>query len=310
MRRQKKQRAGAPAWMATFADLSILLMCFFVLLLSFSEMDALRYKQVMGSMRDAFGVQREVFAKDNPIGSTFIADQFSPGRPEPSPVQLIQQQTADSQRMFLKVRREGGPDADTESADDGFPRTAYVPGAPDAAQLGASAADAAKLQVILREEIEQGLLEVVREGETITIRIRERGAFPSGEATLLRPFTPVIQKIAEALGTISGDLVVAGHTDSLPINTPRFRSNWELSAARAVTVVHHILAEGRIAPARLIIEGHADTRPLVANDTRSNRALNRRVEIVIRQGIDTGRYKSANELSQATDEGTSGGTAE
>lgn len=272
MRSKKRRPRGAPAWMTTFADLSILLMCFFVLLLSFSEMDVHRYKQVMGSMRDAFGVQREVPAHDSPTGSILLADQISPGRPESSPLQVIQQQ-AESARVAPDVAR----------------RTT----------LEQTEADAAKLQELLKDEIEQGLLEVVREAETVTIRIRERGAFPSGEATLLEPFAPVIQKIARALETISGNLVVAGHTDSLPINTPRFRSNWELSAARAVTVVHHIQEESRIPPARLIIEGHAETRPLMPNDTWTNRALNRRVEIIIRQGGGAGPYRNLDALSQA-----------
>ena len=83
--------AGLPAWMGTFADLMSLLMCFFVLLLSFSEMDVLKFKQIAGSMKFAFGVQNKIEVKDIPKGTSVIAMEFRPGRPEPTPIDTIQQ---------------------------------------------------------------------------------------------------------------------------------------------------------------------------------------------------------------------------
>ena len=71
--------AGLPAWMGTFADLMSLLMCFFVLLLSFSEMDVLKFKQIAGSMKFAFGVQNKIEVKDIPKGTSVIAQEFRPG---------------------------------------------------------------------------------------------------------------------------------------------------------------------------------------------------------------------------------------
>ena len=85
--------AGAPMWLATFADLMSLLMCFFVLLLSFSEMDVLKFKQIAGSMKYAFGVQNKVEVKDIPKGTSVIALEFRPGRPDPTPIEIINQQT-------------------------------------------------------------------------------------------------------------------------------------------------------------------------------------------------------------------------
>ena len=81
---QEEEQQGAPAWMATFADLMSLLMCFFVLLLSFSEMDVEKYKQIAGSMKLAFGVQNRVKVDDIPKGTSVIAQEFSPGKPEPT----------------------------------------------------------------------------------------------------------------------------------------------------------------------------------------------------------------------------------
>lgn len=74
--------AGAPLWLATFADLMSLLMCFFVLLLSFAEIDAKKFKQIAGSLQVAFGVQRDVYAMDVPMGTSAIFDKFSPVSPK------------------------------------------------------------------------------------------------------------------------------------------------------------------------------------------------------------------------------------
>ena len=84
--------AGTPAWMATFADLMSLLMCFFVLLLSFSEMDLQKYKQVAGSMEKAFGVQNQTKVMDIPKGTSIIAQEFSPGKTTPTILDTVQQQ--------------------------------------------------------------------------------------------------------------------------------------------------------------------------------------------------------------------------
>ena len=96
--------AGLPAWMATFADLMSLLMCFFVLLLSFSEMDAMKFKRLAGSMAQAFGVQNKLKVTDVPKGTSIIAQEFSPGTPSPTPINEIWQKTEDITEMSLEVQ--------------------------------------------------------------------------------------------------------------------------------------------------------------------------------------------------------------
>ena len=91
-------KKGGAGWVMTFADLMSLLMCFFVLLLSFSEMDVLKFKRLAGSMRTAFGVQAEFRAEDVPKGTSIIAQEFSPGKPDPTPLNEIWQKTTDSTR--------------------------------------------------------------------------------------------------------------------------------------------------------------------------------------------------------------------
>ena len=92
---------GLPAWMGTFADLMSLLMCFFVLLLSFSEMDVLKFKQIAGSMKYAFGVQSLLEVKDIPKGTSVIAQEFPPGKPDPTPIEVIMQQTIEITKAKL-----------------------------------------------------------------------------------------------------------------------------------------------------------------------------------------------------------------
>ena len=99
--------AGAPAWVMTFADLMSLLMCFFVLLLSFSELDAAKYKQVAGSMKFAFGVQREVKTLESPKGVSIIAKEFTPGKPQPTLEKVLRQKTTDDNRAYLELMRRG-----------------------------------------------------------------------------------------------------------------------------------------------------------------------------------------------------------
>ena len=98
-----KCAAGLPPWLATFADLMSLLMCFFVLLLSFSEIDAIRFKKMAESMKDAFGVQRDIPAVEVVKGTSVIKQEFSPGKPQPTPIQEIRQQTTDVEKEFLDV---------------------------------------------------------------------------------------------------------------------------------------------------------------------------------------------------------------
>lgn len=102
-KKKKEESAGAPAWVMTFADLMSLLMCFFVLLLSFSEMDRKKYKQVAGSMAQAFGVQREIPTDQSPKGVTIMAKEFAPGKPQPTLERTLRQETTDDTQDYLEV---------------------------------------------------------------------------------------------------------------------------------------------------------------------------------------------------------------
>ncbi|MCW8944422.1 MAG: flagellar motor protein MotB [Sedimenticola sp.] len=272
---------GLPAWLATFADLMSLLMCFFVLLLSFAEMDAIRFKKMADSMKDAFGVQREIPANEIVMGTSVIKQEFSPSTiPEPSLINEIRQQTTDVEKQNLDVPDSGGSDAADADAAAAAAAAALEKVMQEVAEQAQDIRDAMQL------EIEENLVSVETEQAKIIIRINEKGSFPSGSAKLNDDFYGVMVRLSEAVAKTPGKVVVAGHTDNIPISTRRFRSNWELSSARAVTVVHALLDDPNIDPGRVTVEGHAESQPLVPNDSRENRAINRRVELVIERGSD------------------------
>ncbi|MCU7892703.1 MAG: flagellar motor protein MotB [Candidatus Thiodiazotropha sp. (ex Ustalcina ferruginea)] len=282
-----KCNAGLPPWLATFADLMSLLMCFFVLLLSFAEINAVRFKKMPDSMKDAFGVQREIPVIEVVKGTSVIMQEFSPGKPEPTPIKEIRQQTADIENELLEIEEKSQQDLDIDAAKAAMQ-----------AELEQEVKEqASELQEMLDSEIADGLLDVETEDTKIIIRIQEQGSFPSGRANLNPDFFEVITKITEVIATTPGKIIVAGHTDNIPISTRRFRSNWELSSARAVTVVHAMLSNAALDESRFLIQGYADSWPLVANDSSENRAQNRRVELVIQRGedMDSGEVIKAGE---------------
>ena len=275
----EEKKPGAPLWMATFADLMSLLVCFFVLIISMSEIDVIRYKKVAGSMKDAFGVQTDIVTYDIPKGTSIIALEFSPGKPEPTVRKIIQQDTVDPTRPSLKI---GNPDNPIEVQPETLQKLLEEEEERQE-QRQQTEADAAVLTELLEEEINEGKIDVETDGPTIIIKIRERGSFTSGSADLDPGFLPTLGTIGTALGEISGEIVVEGHTDNIPINSVKFPSNFALSAGRAVSVTSVFLNDPNISMDRLSLRGYGEVRPEDTNATRAGRARNRRVEIKINQ---------------------------
>jgi chemotaxis protein MotB len=275
--------------MGTFADLMSLLMCFFVLLLSFSEMDAMKFKRLAGSMAQAFGVQNKLDVKDPPKGTSIIAQEFSPGRPDPTPINEIYQHTDDLTELSLEVK--DADEYDVEAGDDQAGDGSAGSKEPIqvieqiSAMIEETRQDARDLANALQEQITRGEVEVETQGRQIIVRIREKGSFQSGSADLAGNYLPLLKEMRDVLATKEGAISIQGHTDNIPINTSRFRSNWELSTSRAVSVAHAIFDGNILNPNRVHVSGYADTKPLVSNDTAEGRARNRRVEIVIQQGL-------------------------
>jgi len=123
----------------------------------------------------------------------------------------------------------------------------------------------------------------------IVITIKENVTFHSGEADILKGSKPLLDTIAEMIKRYTSYLVeIDGHTDDLPINTRRFPSNWELSVARATSVLKYLINSHGLDPSRFTIKGNAEQRPLSPNFTPEQRAQNRRVEIKLKEGYPVG----------------------
>lgn len=283
----EEQDAGIPAWVMTFADLMSLLMCFFVLLLAFSEMDAQKFKQLAGSMKSAFGVQAEIKADYIPKGTSVVTTEFAPGRPDKTMLDEIRQHTIDSSKStldFSQGQSQADQFEDIEKALE-------------------------QVKKELADEIEEGQLTVRREGSRIIIKVHEQGSFRSGYADVKREFLPTLDKISRLCAKMYGIIQITGHTDNIPISTDRFRSNWDLSSSRAVTVAHRMLENKSLDPKRIVITGLAWTQPLTTNDTAENRAQNRRVEIsILQDALDDvpAREIDATELEDSQDESEAG----
>lgn len=272
----------------TFADLMTLLMCFFVLLLAFSEMDAAKFKQLSGSMKDAFGVQAEVEVRTIPKGTSVVAQEFSPGKPEPTPINSVRQFTIDSNRNTL----------------DALDR--------ELKEIEETREHARRLRIALKEEIKAGSVSIQTEGMKVIVHIMENASFDSGYADVRPEFMPALNKIAELVDSSSGEVTISGHTDDVPISNAQFRSNWDLSTSRAVSVAHELLQLADLDPANVIVTGHADTRPRAPNDSAENRAKNRRVDISVVRGkeIDEIRSMSIMESMAKTEAAESNQTGE
>lgn len=250
------KRKAIPAYIAIFADLMTLLLCFFVLLLSMSELDVVRLKMVAQSMHNAFGVTPPEVPEPVPKGTSIIRQTFSPN---PSDTTVIQ-----------AVRQDAAPTNPILETND---LNLYLQ-AKQQRQL-------IQLQQALHKQIDEGILHVETRDDRVVITIDEQASFPSGLATLKPAFIPVLEVIAKALTDTDDPLVVSGHTDDRPLNTSQYRSNWELSGSRATSVVHEFLRYPEYQAERFRVEGYADTRPITENDTESGRARNRRVEIAV-----------------------------
>jgi len=250
-------------------------------------------------MKFAFGVQNKIEVKDIPKGTSVIAQEFRPGRPDPTPIEVIQQQTIEMTQQMLEFQAGDETSAGGRQEQRGTQRGGQSQSTAD--QLSAQQMQQAqeelekaqqseinelvkKIAEQMEEQIQDGAIELESLGQQIIIRIRENGSFPSGSAFLQPKFKPIIQEIGELLNTVPGEIMISGNTDDRGISSELFSSNWDLSTKRAVAIAHELIKVPNFDESRLLVVGHADTRPLVPNTNALNRRRNRRVEISINQG--------------------------
>lgn len=280
-----KKGGGAPAWIVTFADLMSLLLTFFVLLLSFSSMEVNEFKKLAGAMRESFGLQ----SFDRLAG--FIELEGGIVGTEARTVTAIPLPETDLPEKIgpepVVEEEEPEPEPPAQEVED--------------LQEEASRRTFNDIQTVLADEIASDIMDVVRAGNVTVVRFPDKVSFPSGSGELKPEFLPVLGKFLTVLEDTDGHIIISGHTDNVPISTDVYRSNWDLSAQRAASVAHYIIEYTSIDPSRITVQGYADSRPLVPNDTEEHRAKNRRVEITIQN------FESADDAPPSGDAAQSGG---
>ena len=124
-------------------------------------------------------------------------------------------------------------------------------------------------------------ISIITDERGIVIRIMDKAFYDTGKADLKENARQTLDNIAPVIKDLPNDIRIEGHTDNVPISTYEFKSNWELSVRRATEVVRYLIEKGDISPKRISAAGYAEYRPVSENDTEANRALNRRIEIIV-----------------------------
>lgn len=246
-RRGEFEGENSDRWLMTYADLITLLLAFFVIMYAMSKVDAKKFSQMSEKLQGEFNASAIV-----PQAAT---SDLGAGVLRIGKLKLVAQRLESPSFGQLKHRVSIGP-ATNIPTSSGFDNS----GSLDSAQHEFSV-----------EINERGLV----------IHVLESALFKSGQAEVSSGSRELLDKIANEIGNLPNQIRVEGHTDSLPINSAQFPSNWELSASRATAVVRYFVERHNLQPQRISALGFGEHRPLIANDTPENRARNRRVDIVI-----------------------------
>ena len=251
MSRRKVQRGheNHERWLVSYADFITLMFAFFVVMFASSQADRSKVKRVSESVAKAL--------EDGPTSRMrqVVAEMLG-AKPDPKA-----QQPPAPLKGLVQIEVHKPPDA-AVMAGELLPSLAY-------------------LQAELKKEIESGKMQINLQPRGLVVSLQQATFFPSGEDSLDPATYSSLEKVAVAMRKLPNPVRLEGHTDAIPIHTTRFRSNWELSAARAIAVLDLLTGRFEIPRERVAIAGYADTAPVAANDSEAGRARNRRVDIVI-----------------------------
>jgi chemotaxis protein MotB len=244
MRRRKKDvHVSHERWLVSYADFITLLFAFFTTMYAISTVDARKMNAMVGSMQAAFA-NGEV----------------------PAP-----------------MRRGGGVGAvgaQALGAAEVSVKPSILPAAASVLPTMSVQAIKTQLESRLSAQVKSGLVDMSVDGRGLVISMREAGSFATGSADLSSIAYEVLREVAATLKDVGNIIRIEGHTDDVPINTVRYRSNFELSTSRATNVIAYLIAQGLEAP-RMSAAGYGEFHPRAVNDSVVNRAQNRRVDIVV-----------------------------
>ena len=234
-------------WLVSYADFITLMFAFFVVMFASSQADKTKVKQVSAAVSRAL-------------------ENGSPGR---AVAEMLAAKSAQSNKA-------SGVDMKNLSKLE-----VRTPPAKMSAHAVELAPSLEYLNAQLSKEIASGKMRVSLEGRGLVISLQQATFFPSGEDAIDPATYPSLEKVATAISQLPNPVRLEGHTDAIPIHTARFRSNWELSAARSIAVLDLLNTRFNVARGRMAIAGYAETIPLASNESDEGRARNRRVDIVI-----------------------------
>jgi chemotaxis protein MotB len=251
MRRPRAvQHENHDRWLVSYADFITLLFAFFVVMFASTQADHAKAKEFSDSVREAL---------EHGQFSTAISTVLGRGKHEAHkpPVTTEPSNTKEN------------------------PSPPLMPPTPPAARPADLTKSLGALQQGLESEIKSGKVQLKLTPRGLIISLREAAFFASGDDTVAPASYPILGKICEVITEVSNPLRLEGHTDSIPIHNSRFRSNWELSAARAIATMELLRTRFHMEPARMAVAGYAENAPSDTNDTEEGRAHNRRVDLVV-----------------------------
>jgi chemotaxis protein MotB len=247
-RRLAVEHENHERWLVSYADFITLLFAFFVVMFASSQTDKGRAKQVSESVEKAFSDGKSV-------GLSAAVAKILGG-------------TVDDKGQGNAQMR--GPGGAQRSAKEPLPQ--------EVLELAPSLKTLSKE---LEAEINTGKVELSLVPRGLVISLKQAAFFPSGADTVDPATFAIVAKLAVVLKQVSNPIHVEGHTDSVPIHSARFRSNWELSAARSISMTELLVERFDVPYGRMAIVGFAENSPVDTNDTPEGRARNRRVDLVI-----------------------------
>ncbi|MBV8847457.1 MAG: OmpA family protein [Bryobacterales bacterium] len=250
MRRKKRpQQENHERWLVSYADFITLLFAFFVVMFASSQADKGKAQQVAESVKKALEGDHMPAILAAILGGT-VGDRGHGNA------------------------MQHGPGGMEKPAAEKQQTAELVP----------------SLKILteeLKKEIESGRIQINMQPRGLVISFNQAALFPSGEDVISPEAYDGLEKVASAIDKVPNPVRLEGHTDSVPIRTARFRSNWELSAARSIALLELLSSRFGVPRTRMSIAGYADSAPAASNETEEGRARNRRADIVIlnEQGV-------------------------
>jgi chemotaxis protein MotB len=253
MARKKKapEHVNHERWLVSYADFITLLFAFFVVMFATSQTDKGKAQQVSDSVKRALEGEKMSQVIAAVLGGT----------------------VTDTGKGNAQMRGPGGARKAAEEKKD--------------EKLAELLPSLKILSEALKKEIEAGRIQINMQARGLVISFNQAALFPPGEDVISPEAYDGLHKVASAIAKLPNPVRLEGHTDSTPINTARFHSNWELSAARSIAILELLSSKYGVPRTRLSIAGYADTAPVASNDSEDGRARNRRADIVIlnEQGV-------------------------